>query len=60
MSVQETSSVQIEGVLQVDLFHVLVGRSSHTDDVERVTVQMERMAQVGLLNCVQKKEKTKM
>lgn len=50
MPVQKTPPVQVEGVFQVDLFDVLVGRPSHTDDVERVTVQMERMAQVGLLD----------
>lgn len=48
--VQETSPVQVERVFQVDLLHVLIGRPSHTDHVERITVQMERMAQVRLLD----------
>lgn len=62
--VQETSPIQVERVFQVDLLHVLVGRPSHTDHVERITVQMERMAQVRLLdwmrvkNCFFFKRKT--
>lgn len=51
LSVQQTSSVQVEGVLQVDLLHVGVGRPTNTDNVERVSVQMERMTQIGLLDC---------
>lgn len=48
--VQETSPIQVERVFQVDLLHVLIGRPSHTDYVKRITVQMERMAQVRLLD----------
>lgn len=40
---EQTSPVEVECVLQVDLLHVLVGRPPDTDDVVRVTVQVERM-----------------
>lgn len=49
LPVQQTLPVQVQGVLQVDLFHVPVGRPADTDDVEGVAVQVEGMTQVGLL-----------
>ena len=50
-SVQESSSIEIESVLQIDLLHVLVRRSTHTDHVECVTVQVEGMREIWLLYC---------
>lgn len=49
VTVQETAPIQVQGVLQVDLLDILVRRPSHTDYVEGITVQVERVAQVGLL-----------
>src|SRR5436190_2240313 len=53
LSMQETSLIEIESVLQIDLFHVPIGRTADTDHVERISVQMERMRQIGLLYCNQ-------
>lgn len=50
LSVQQTTAIEVERVLQIDLLHVGVGRTSNTDHIVRVTVQMERMAQIGLLD----------
>lgn len=52
LSMQQTTSIQIECMLQIDLFHVGVGRSTDTDHIERVTVQMEWMTKIWLLDCV--------
>jgi len=52
LPVEETSPVEIESVFQVDLLDVLVRRSAHTDDVEGVTVKMERMTKVRLLDFI--------
>lgn len=49
LSMQETLLIKIESVFQIDFLHVLVGRTADTDYVERVSVQMERMRQIGLL-----------
>lgn len=49
LSVQETSLIEIEGVLQIDLLHVPIRRTTDADHVERVSVQMEGMRQIGLL-----------
>lgn len=54
-SVEESSPVQIKSVLQIDLLYVLVGWSAHTNNVEGITVQMERMGKIWLLYCRQKK-----
>lgn len=43
MTFEETSSVEVESVLQVDFLDVLVRWPSDTDHVERVSVQVERM-----------------
>jgi len=51
LSVQQTASVQVQSVLQVDLLHIGVRRSANTDHIECVAVQMERMAEIRLLNC---------
>lgn len=51
MSVEETSLIEVEGVLQIDLLHVSVGRSADTDNVKGVAVQVERMRQIWLLYC---------
>lgn len=51
LTVQQTTTIEVQGVLQVDLLHVGVGRPANTDHFEVVAVQVERMAQVGLLNC---------
>lgn len=51
LTVQETASVQVQGVFQIDLLHVGVRRPANTNHFEGVSVQVERMAQVGLLNC---------
>lgn len=49
LSVQKTSLIEIEGVLQIDLLHVPIGRTADADHVERVSVQVEGMRQIGLL-----------
>ena len=49
---QQTTSIQVQGVLQVDLLDIRIRGSSHTDHVEGVSVQVERMTQVGLLDLV--------
>lgn len=51
LAMQQTASIQVERVLQVDLFHIGVRRATHSDHMERRAVQMERMAQVRLLDC---------
>lgn len=43
LSVEETPLVEVQRVLQINLFHVLVRGPAHTDHVERVAVQVERM-----------------
>lgn len=48
-SVQETTLIEIESVLQIDLLHISVGRAANTDHIERISVQVERMRQVWLL-----------
>lgn len=40
---EQTSSVKVESVLQVDLLDVLVRGAADTNDVVRVAVQVERM-----------------
>lgn len=52
LSVQQTASIEVKRVLQIDLLDVGVGRSTDTDHVEAVAVQMERMTQIGLLHYV--------
>lgn len=51
LSVEETPLVQIQRVLQINLFHVLVGGTADTNHVEGVAVQVEWMRQVRLLYC---------
>lgn len=51
LSVQQTAAIQIESMAQVDLLDGGIGRAAHTDHVEQVTVQVERMAQIVLLYC---------
>lgn len=43
VTLKQTSPVEVESVLQVDLLHVLVGRPADTDDVVGVSVQVERV-----------------
>lgn len=43
MTLKQTSPVEVESVLQVDLLYVLVGRPADTDDVVGVSVQVERV-----------------
>lgn len=43
LSVEQTLSVEIQSVLKIDLFDVLVWRAADTNHVESVTVQMEGM-----------------
>lgn len=43
VTLQQTSPVEVESVLQVDFLHVLVRRSTDTDYVERISVQVERV-----------------
>lgn len=43
LPVQETTSVQVQRMLQVDLLHSRVGRATDTDHTESVAVQMEGM-----------------
>lgn len=52
VTMQQTAPIQVQGVLQVDLLDVGVRRPSHADHVESVAVQVERMAQVRLLDLV--------
>lgn len=49
LSVQKTSLIEIEGVLQIDLLYIPIGRTADADYVERVSVQVEGMRQIGLL-----------
>lgn len=49
LSVQQTSAIQIQSVFQIDFLHVGVRWPTNADNVERVSVQMEGMAQIGLL-----------
>lgn len=51
VTMQQTTSIQVQGVLQVDLLDVGVGRATHSDDVEGVSVQVERVTEIGLLDC---------
>lgn len=50
LPVQKTLSVEVEGVLQVDLPHVVVRRPADTDHVEGVSVEMEGVTQIRLLH----------
>lgn len=43
VTLKQTSPVEVESVLQVDLLDVLVGRAADTDDVVGVSVQVERV-----------------
>lgn len=52
VTMQQTSSVQVEGVFQIDLLDVGIWRSTHTDHVESVSVQVERVTQVRLLDLI--------
>lgn len=54
LSVQQTSAIQIQSVFEINFLHVSVRWSTNADYVERVSVQMERMAQIGLLDYVRK------
>ena len=54
LSVEETPLVEIQRVLQINLFHVLVGGTADTNHVEGVAVQVEWMRQVRLLYFVYK------
>lgn len=49
LSVQKTSLIEIEGVLQIDLLHIPIGRTADTNHVECVSVQVEGMRQIRLL-----------
>lgn len=49
---QETPSVQVECVLQTDLLDGCVGRSTHSDDIERIAVKMKWMTEIVLLNFI--------
>lgn len=40
LSVQQAPPVQVEGMLQADLFDGRIRRSSHANDIERVAVEM--------------------
>lgn len=51
LSVEQTLSVEIQSVFQVYLGYVAVLRSSDTDHVEGVSMEMERVTQVWLLDC---------
>lgn len=53
LSVQKTSLIEIEGVLQIDLLHIPIGRTADTNHVECVSVQVEGMRQIRLLYCNQ-------
>lgn len=48
---QESATIQVQSVLQVNLLHVGIRGPANTYYFERVAVQVERMTQVGLLNC---------
>lgn len=50
LSVEKTLPVQVQCVLQVDFPNVGVWGSAYTDHVEGVTVKMERVAQIWLLD----------
>lgn len=51
LSMQQTTTIQIERMLQIDLLDIGVRRSAHANHVERCAMQMERMTQVCLLHC---------
>jgi hypothetical protein len=50
--VEESSPVQIQRVLQIDLFDILIRRSPDSDHIERITVQVERMTQIRRLHLI--------
>lgn len=52
LPMEETPSVQVECVLQTDLLDCGVGRSTHSDHIERIAVKMEWMTEIVLLNLV--------
>lgn len=52
VTMQKTSSIQVQSVLQVDFLDVGIRRTSHSDDVESVAVQMEGVTEIGLLDFV--------
>lgn len=47
---EQTSSVQVKSVLQIDFLHILVRRAANTDDVISIAVQVEGVRQVCNLN----------
>jgi hypothetical protein len=49
---EESSPVQIQRVLQIDLFDILIRRSPDSDHIERITVQVERMTQIRRLHLI--------
>jgi hypothetical protein len=49
---QQTATIQVEGMFQINLLDGGVGRAPNTDNVETVTVQMEWMTQIGLLDFI--------
>lgn len=52
LSMKQAPSIQVESMLQANLLDGGVWWSTHADDIERMTVQMEWMAQVVLLDFV--------
>jgi hypothetical protein len=51
LPVEKTPPIQVQGVLQVNLLHVPIRGPPHTNNIESISMQMEGMAQVWLLNC---------
>jgi hypothetical protein len=51
LPVEKASSVQIQGVLQVNLLHIPIWGPPHANNMESIAMKMEGMAQVWLLNC---------
>lgn len=49
VTMQQTTSIQIQSVFQIDLLDVGVRRPTHSDHVESVSVQVEGMTEIRLL-----------
>lgn len=50
LSVKQSPTIQVQGMLQIDLFDIGVRRSANANDIETITMKMEGMAKIWLLN----------
>lgn len=52
VTMQQTTSIQVQGMFQIDLLNVGVRGPTHSDHVESVSVQVEGMTEIRLLYLV--------